>query len=68
MDVTNIASVATSLSNANANANQTVSTAVLKKAVDVSAEGALVLIQALPGNQSTQNLPSKLGKNINTTT
>ena len=66
MDVTNIASVATSLSNANT--NQTVSTAVLKKAVDVSAEGALVLIQALPGNQSTQNLPSKLGKNINTTT
>lgn len=65
MDVTNIASVATSLSNANT--NQAISTAVLKKAIDTSAEGALALIQALPGSQSTQNLPSNLGQNINTT-
>ncbi len=65
MDVTNIASVATSLTNANT--SQAISTAVLKKAIDLGAEGALALIQAIPGSQPTQNLPSHLGQNINTT-
>ncbi len=65
MDVTSIASVATNLSNANT--NQAISTAVLKKAIDVSAEGALALIEALPSGQSAQNLPANLGQNINTT-
>ncbi len=65
MDVTNIASIATSLSNAKT--SQDVSTAVLKKAMDISAQGALALIQAIPSNPSSQNLPSHLGQNINTT-
>ncbi len=41
--------------------------AVLKKAIDLNAAGALALIEALPDNSSTQNLPAHLGKNINTT-
>lgn len=65
MDITNIASVATSLSNVKM--NQEVGTAILKKAMDISAEGALALIEAIPDNQTAQNLPAHLGKNINTT-
>ncbi len=65
MDVSNIASVATSMSNAKA--GQEIGTAILKKAMDISAEGALALIDAIPNSQPSQNLPSHLGKNINTT-
>lgn len=65
MDVTNIASVATSLSSART--NQEVGIAILKKAMDISAEGALALIEAIPDSQPTQSLPAHLGKNINTT-
>lgn len=65
MDVSSIASVATNLSNAST--SQAISTAVLKKSIDLSAEGALALIQAIPDNHSTQNLPANIGQNINTT-
>ena len=47
--------------------NQAVSIAVLKKAMDLSAAGALALIEAIPDNTPIQNLPSHLGQNINTT-
>ncbi len=65
MDVTGIANVATAMSDAST--NQAVGIAVLKKAIDLNAAGALALIEALPDNTSTQNLPAHLGKNINTT-
>ena len=65
MDVSSIAGLATNLSNAGT--RQAISTAVLKKSIDLSAEGALALIQAIPGSHSTQNLPANLGQNINTT-
>ncbi|MBL8496852.1 putative motility protein [Nitrosomonas sp. JL21] len=65
MDVTGIANVATAMSEAST--NQAVSVAVLKKAMDVSAAGALALIEAIPDAQSVQRLPSHLGQNINTT-
>lgn len=65
MDVTGIANVATTM--AETSTNQAVSIAVLKKAMDLSAAGALALIEAIPDNTSIQNLPSHLGQNINTT-
>jgi Putative motility protein len=65
MDVTGIANVATSM--ADASANQAVGIAVLKKAIDINAAGALALIEALPDISSTQNLPAHIGRNINTT-
>lgn len=65
MDVTGIANVATVMTEANT--NQAVSMAVLKKAINISAEGALALIEAIPNSRSVQNMPSHLGQNINTT-
>ncbi|MFZ6845966.1 YjfB family protein [Undibacterium sp. RuTC16W] len=65
MDVTGIASVSTTL--ADVGISQAVSVAVLKKALDVSAESATALIEAIPDNKAISNLPSNLGRNINTT-
>lgn len=65
MDVTGITKTATALNAAST--QQEVSIAVLKKAINLSAEGALSLIQAIPDNKSLQSLPSHLGHNINTT-
>jgi len=64
MDVTGIANVATVM--ADVGTNQAIGIAVLKKAIDLNAAGALALIEALPDNSSAQNLPAHLGKNINT--
>lgn len=43
--------------------------AVLKKAIDVEAQAAMALINAIPQPQRTSsaNLPPHLGQNINTT-
>lgn len=43
--------------------------AVLKKAIDSEAQGAMALINAIPQppQPSTANLPPNLGRNINTT-
>ena len=60
MDVSAIAEVATTLSEART--NQAVGIAVLKKAIDQNAENVLSLISALP---NVQNLQPHLGKNIN---
>lgn len=65
MDVTSIANVATTL--ADVGTSQATSIAVLKKTNDIAAESATALIEAIPGNQSVSNLPSHLGRNINTT-
>lgn len=47
----------------------TVGLAVLKKAINVEAQGAMALINAIPQppQQSAANLPPNLGQNINTT-
>jgi len=65
MDVTGIANVATTL--ADVGTSQAVSTAVLKKALDLQTENARALIQAIPNPNQVQNLPPNLGRNINTT-
>ncbi len=66
MDVNGITGVATAM--AELNTNQATEIAVLKKAIDLNAAGALALIKALPdASQSAANLPSHLGQNINTT-
>ena len=55
--------------NTNANAAQNTSDAVamtmLKKSIDIAAQNALALINAIP--QPVGKLPSNLGQNINTT-
>lgn len=63
MDVNSIANLATNA--AQSRASQVTGVAVLKKALDVQASGAMALINALP--PTTPNLPSHLGQNINTT-
>lgn len=47
--------------------NQAAGIAVLKKAIDLNAAGALALIEAIPDNKTTSNLPPHLGQHINTT-
>jgi hypothetical protein len=44
-----------------------VSMAVLKKSIDIQAQAAMALINAVPQPQPTSNLPPNLGRNINTT-
>lgn len=66
MDVNGIAGMATAM--AEFSANQAVGIAVLKKAIDSNAAGALALIEAIPdASQSAANLPPHLGQNINLT-
>lgn len=48
-------------------AQQNVQVSMLKKAMDVQAEGALALINALPTPPTSQGLPANVGNNINTT-
>jgi hypothetical protein len=61
MDVSNIASLGTAM--ANQNLNVAISTSVLKKAIDIQANDALLLIEAIPPVPSLPNL----GNNIDTT-
>lgn len=61
MDVNGIANLATTLSNVEtANAIQV---AVLKKAMDAQAQGAMALIQALP-QAGAYNNPPNLGNSV----
>lgn len=64
MDVNNIASLASNMSQAAL--SQEVSLTVFKKALDVESASVLSLIAALPPVQSAANLPAHLGQNINT--
>lgn len=64
MDVTGIANTATVMSGVKT--DQAISIAVLKKAMDINAAGALALIEAMPESSPIQSLPSHLGQNINT--
>ena len=61
MDISSVANASSALSQANNNAALAVM--VLKKAIDIQAQGALQLIQALP--QPAANNPPNLGRNIN---
>lgn len=65
MDVTSIANTATAMSDVKT--DQAISIAVLKKAMDINAAGALTLIEAIPENSPIQSLPPHLGQYINTT-
>lgn len=65
MNVAGIAKTATAMNDVKA--DQAISIAVLKKAMDINAAGALALIEAMPENLPIQNLPPHLGQNINTT-
>ena len=62
MDV-NVANLAADL--ARQRTGQAVGIAVLKKALDAQAKGALALIEALP--HAPPNLPPNLGQSVNTT-
>ena len=63
MNVSNIASLATSLSSEKT--GQAVGIAVLKKALDIQSATAAVLLDAIP-KVSSANLPANLGRNVNT--
>ncbi|KQN78951.1 MULTISPECIES: YjfB family protein [Duganella] len=65
MDVSNIAQLATSISDTGN--KQAVGIAVLKKAQDIQASSANALIEAIPPVPSAPRLPSNLGNTINTT-
>jgi len=64
MEISNIASAATTISETSV--QQAAGTAILKKAMDISAENAMALIHAIPDNTAVQNLPPHLGQHINT--
>lgn len=51
------------------NSGDAVGVTVLKKALDIQAQGAMQLIASIPQppQQSAANLPPHLGQNINTT-
>jgi hypothetical protein len=63
MDVGQIASVATELSQTKIDSD--IQVAVLKKTLDIASSSALALIDSIP--TPTENLPPHLGQNINTT-
>jgi hypothetical protein len=64
MDINGISSLATTL--ATTATGQDAATAVLEKANEIQASTASALVQAIPP-VSKPNLPSHLGKNIDTT-
>lgn len=66
MDVSGVARSASTL--ADVGVSQEVSIAVLKKALDVSKEGAVALIEAIPNSNTNTvpRLPTNLGRNVNT--
>ena len=50
------------------NANDEIGLTVLKKAMDIDAQNAMTLLDAIPQPaKSSANLPPHLGQNINTT-
>lgn len=63
MDVNNIVNLATNM--AQERSGQVIGVTVLKKALDMQADGAMALIDALPS--APQNLPPNLGQSVNTT-
>lgn len=62
MDISSVGSVPSSLSQAST--GDAVAISVLKKAIDIQAQNAVQLIQALP--QPAASNPPNLGNNVNT--
>ena len=62
MDISSVSSLSTAASQAQT--GDAVSIAVLKKAIDLQAQGALQLIESLP--QPATNSPPNLGQGVNT--
>ena len=62
MDISSVGSISAAVSQAQT--GDAVGIAVLKKAIDLQAQGALQLIQAIP--QLAANSPPNLGNGINT--
>ncbi|MDA8384370.1 MAG: YjfB family protein [Betaproteobacteria bacterium] len=65
MDIASLSNALASQVTAQANPSAT-SVAVLRKALNLEAQSAATLINALPRPTSPQNLPPHLGQNINT--
>ena len=63
MDVTALAALGTAMSQERT--ATAVQTAVLKKALDVQAQGALQLLQAATQSMQATNNPPHLGNNVN---
>lgn len=64
MDVTALASAATTM--AQTHTAEAVSVAVLKKALDIQAQGAMQLVQAAAQSIQTSSNPPHLGNRIDT--
>jgi len=62
MDISSVGSISSATSQAQV--GDAVSIAVLKKAIDLQAQGALQLIESLP--QPATNSPPNLGQGVNT--
>ena len=62
MDISSVGSISSATSQAQT--GDAVSIAVLKKAIDLQAQGALQLIESLP--QPATNSPPNLGQGVNT--
>ncbi|HID00717.1 MAG TPA: putative motility protein [Piscirickettsiaceae bacterium] len=68
MDISANGAVNVALLQQQASMQQTAQITMLKKAMDMQSQGALMLIATLPSNNtSAQALPSNVGQNINTT-
>ena len=65
MDISSVASYASS--HANAKVQQTAELAVLKKAIDIQAEGALQLLQAIPSTPALSSSGGVAGQVIHVT-
>ncbi|MDA8094071.1 MAG: YjfB family protein [Betaproteobacteria bacterium] len=66
MDTASLSNALASQVSAQSNPSAT-SVVVLRKALNLEAQSAAALINALPRPTSPQNLPSHLGQNVNTT-
>ncbi|WP_019895004.1 YjfB family protein [Hydrogenovibrio halophilus] len=74
MDISNVSAGAIAghlMRQDQANTHQQVQVSMLKKAMDSQAEGAMTLLESVPGASSaggsSQALPANLGNHINTT-
>ncbi|RYG99532.1 MAG: putative motility protein [Alphaproteobacteria bacterium] len=65
MDIANTPSVSTAASQAQGETADAVNLLVLRKALDIQAEGALALLSALP-QQPALATEGSLGRNVNT--
>ena len=67
MEISPNAAVAQAVAMQQSEVKQQVDVSMLKKSMDIQAQGALALIEALPSVPSSQGLPAHIGNNVNTT-